>query len=128
MAKQIGITDLNRINDICNDFEDQIRIGDAPIIETALKRVDEKLQSELFTELLRIELFYCRQNGRKPAAQSSFSHSVTPLENAMTILLNRLPRVTFPHRISLIRLDAIKSSKSLDREDSASSIGQPTSS
>jgi serine/threonine protein kinase len=55
-----------RVNDVCNRFEDAWQAGQRPRIEGYLAALPEPARPSLFRELLALELAYRRQQGERP--------------------------------------------------------------
>jgi hypothetical protein len=58
-----------RVNDLCNRFEDAWNAGQRPRIEEFLEGLPESGRSRLFRELLSLELAYRRQQGESPTPE-----------------------------------------------------------
>ncbi len=67
--KQIPIATLERIDDLCADFEFRWQSGEAPRIEPILREVPTEEREILLAELVALEIDYRRRSGRTPIAQ-----------------------------------------------------------
>ena len=62
-------SDLDRIDQLCEQFEDACRAGQRPRIEEHLDQVDEPDRPALFEQLLPVELHWRRQRGEEPSPE-----------------------------------------------------------
>ena len=68
--KKLPIAALERIDDLCADFERQWRTGGAPSIESALGgEVSTNERDVLLAELVVLDIDYRRRLGEMPAEQ-----------------------------------------------------------
>jgi serine/threonine-protein kinase len=65
----LSATEVGRIDAVCDQFEAAWRCGRRPLIEDALGTLEGASRSELFRELLGIELAYRRQAREKPGSE-----------------------------------------------------------
>jgi serine/threonine protein kinase/Flp pilus assembly protein TadD len=68
-----SISQLNRLNRLCDRFERAWREGSSPRIEDFLAEVAEVERAELLRELLSLEIHYRRQRGELPTADEYLS-------------------------------------------------------
>lgn len=57
---------LNRLNELCDSFDDRLHSGDSPKIGEFLGRVPADEQAAVFVELLAIDLEFCTSGGFRP--------------------------------------------------------------
>jgi tetratricopeptide (TPR) repeat protein len=63
-----SISQLNRLDQVCDRFERAWKEGSSPRIEDYLVQVAEAERAELLRELLSVEIYHRLQRGEKPAA------------------------------------------------------------
>jgi serine/threonine-protein kinase len=68
-----SISQLNRLNRLCDRFERAWREGSSPRIEDYLVQVADAERAELLQELLSLEIHYRRQRGELPTADEYLS-------------------------------------------------------
>jgi tRNA A-37 threonylcarbamoyl transferase component Bud32/ribosomal protein S27E len=61
--------DLDRIDQLCEQFEDACKASQGPQIEEYLEQVPQQDRSALFEQLLPVELHWRRQRGERPAQE-----------------------------------------------------------
>ncbi len=86
--EKLPIAALERIDDLCAEFEDLWRRGTPPSIESILPRAASSVErSALLGELVLLEMDYRRQRGEQPAAQEyldRFPNDVDTIRRALT--------------------------------------------
>ncbi|MEO8496804.1 MAG: serine/threonine-protein kinase, partial [Planctomycetota bacterium] len=60
---KVAIAQGREVDRLCDEFEAALKRGECPSIATALHGVDESMQSQLFAELLKLELDYRKRRG-----------------------------------------------------------------
>ncbi len=71
MADPEKVSLLSRINEVCDEFEDQLQSGARPLIEDFLESWEGPARADLFRALLELDRDYARRNLR-PASASQY--------------------------------------------------------
>ena len=97
-----------QIDAACDRFESELRAGEAPLIEAYLTRVDEACRTNLFEELLALELDWRRYQGDLPQGveyEERFPDRIASVRQTFD-RVRQLPVVTAPGPANLDDQDA----------------------